>query len=616
MPKQPLSAKSQPFVFGMAMDTPTLADAVKSEATVFRPSPPAGPVNTLIGSADTSRVRALLDQAAELTKKGDVYRLLLKAKTAFEKGDWAEGGEFALKALHLDEKIAAAWHMLALSRDKQYDFGSAISCYEAALKLEPENHRLAGDIGRMAYNMNMMDMAEQFFVHYLNHFPDSIEAINNIVTVLSERSAYVEAIDILKEALGRHPESAQLWNALGTIMNAQGDLVNSTIFYSEALRHEPGFAMARYNLGNVKAAMGHPQEALGDLMAALPLFMEPANIQTCRLSIAMCYLNMGDLVNGWLWYESRNDIALGMQYLIDRPRFDRLSDVRGRKLFISAEQGVGDEILFASLIADLIEDIGPDGHLTLGVEPRLVPIFRRAFPKASVTRHHTTKYNGVMVRVYPEVEDWTQYEAWGVFGDFLGRYRSHVEDFPASNVFLKPDPERVAYWKAVLNGVNARPKVGILWKSLIQNSRRDRYFSPFGQWEHILRTPGVQFVNLQYGDTSAEMEAAKELGLDLWTPPDIDLKMDLEDLSALCKAMDLLICPSNATSNIAAAVGTPVWIVSNPNSWITLGTDRLPWYPAARVFMSESYLDWAPVMGSVQRALETEFTSVTARVSA
>jgi hypothetical protein len=192
-------------------------------------------------------------------------------------------------------------------------------------------------------------------------------------------------------------------------------------------------------------------------------------------------------------------------------------------------------------------------------------------------------------------------------GDFLSRYRSSPEAFPRPNTFLKPDPERIAYWKAILSGVNDTPKVGVLWKSLIKHSRRDRYYSPFEQWADILSIEGIQFVNLQYGDTTEEMAQAREMGLDIWTPPGIDLKNDLDDLAALCVAMDCLLGPSNATSNIAGACGAKIWILGTPNAWNCLGTDHLPWYPTSRVFESETLLDWSGAFAAMRDALIEEF---------
>jgi ADP-heptose:LPS heptosyltransferase len=120
----------------------------------------------------------------------------------------------------------------------------------------------------------------------------------------------------------------------------------------------------------------------------------------------------------------------------------------------------------------------------------------------------------------------------------------------------------------------------------------------------------VVFVNLQYGDSTQETaRAASELGVELWRPPGIDLKDDLDDLAALTLALDLVIGPANATTNIAAACGAPVWLISTPGAWPKLGTERYPWYPSVRVFNPPAFNDWAPVMGQIADELGRAFPS-------
>ncbi len=616
--KSNTKASSGLLLFGAAQGSPAATDlSIKlpsSDVPIFKPVEVFNPAAQILGDSGSSEALKILQNATEHIKRTDTLKLLREALELFKQGDWQGGGVSALKALHVDEKSGEAWHILAVSRDKCNDFASAITCYETALKLMPENPAIANDLGRLAYKMGMNELAEKFFRFFLDKSPGHVEAINNLASALRELNRLDDAIDLLRDAIGENQTDVQLWNALGTVVNAQGDIHNSIIFYEEALRHNPTHVHARYNLGNAKAVIGRTEEGLQDLLAALPLFNDSLNVHTCKLSIAFCHLHLGNYEEGWKWYEARDkdNTSEKVHYLINRPHWTPDMPLAGKRIFVSAEQGLGDEIMFSNVLPDLQRELGPDGHLGIGVEPRLVPLFQKAFPRATVVRHHTTRHKNLPVRLFPDVTDWENYDYWGIMGDFLGRYRKKIEDFPRfqdgkPHTWFKPDPERIAYWKTILDTVNGKPKVGLLWKSLIKHSRRDRYYSPFAQWEDILRIDGIQFVNLQYGDTSEELAIAKEMGLDIWTPPGINLKDDLDDLSALCVAMDCILCPANATSNIAGAAGAPVWLITPENSWICLGTDYFPWYPSMRVFFSESLLDWTPVMGRIKDALIETF---------
>ena len=571
----------------------------------FQPVQVFNPAAQILGDAGSSAALKVLLDNTNYIKRLDTLVLLKEALLAFKRGDWKEGGEFALKALHVDEKSGEAWHILAISREKCADLATALTCYETALKLQPDNPAIANDLGRLAYRLGLNELAEKFFVFFLDKCPGHGEAINNLASVMREANRLDEAIDLLKEAIGHDQTDCQLWNALGTVVNAKGDIATAAIFYREALKYDPEHVHALYNLGNALGVMGQAREGLTYLLRALPMFVDPANIHTCKLSIAFSYLHLGDYEQGWAWYIARDsdDTIDKMHYVCHKPRWNASIPVAGKRIFVSAEQGLGDEVMYASLLPDLLRDIGPDGKLGIGVEKRLVPVFQKAFPTAVVVAHQTGKFHNRNVRIYPDITDWEAWDNWGIMGDFLAKYRSTRESFPTENAFFKPDPERVAYWKAILNGVNDKPKVGLLWKSLIKHSRRDRYYSAFDDWADILAIDGIQIVNLQYGDTSEELAEAEAAGLDIWTPPGIDLKNDLDDLSALCAALDCILGPSNATSNIAGAAGAKIWILGSPNAWNCLGTDHLPWYPTSRVFEAETLLDWSGALAAMHDAL-------------
>jgi hypothetical protein len=187
----------------------------------------------------------------------------------------------------------------------------------------------------------------------------------------------------------------------------------------------------------------------------------------------------------------------------------------------------------------------------------------------------------------------------------LRRFRDRLEDFPQRTGYLKPALERVAFWRETLASAPAGPKVGLLWKSAVLTGGRKRSFSPFEAWEPVLRTPGIVFVNLQYGDCEAELQLARErYGVEIWNPPGIDLKQDLDDVTALSCALDLVVGFSNATFNLAAAAGTPSWLISAKGAWTPLGTDRYPWYPQVRLYPSVAYAEWEPVLEKIAADLK------------
>jgi cytochrome c-type biogenesis protein CcmH/NrfG len=499
-----------------------------------------------------------------------------------------------------------AWHLLAICREKAGDFTAAMNCYEAALKLNPDDPDLANDIGRLAYQMGMPQLAEQLFRIVVAKKPGFVDGYNNLACALRDQMRHAEALAVLTPAVSAHPGHAMLWNTLGTVVNEQGEVENAVPFYAEALRLEPELAKARYNLANARLALGDVQGALEDSAAAFGPTASDSERAMMRFARATMLLAAGRVEEGWRAYaarldESYADVAF---YLIDRPGWTPEADLRGKTLLLIGEQGLGDEVLFANMLPEVIEALGPEGKLWLAVEPRLVGLFQRSFPAARVTRHATYRVDHRTVRAIPELTDPSEIDLWAPLASPLERFRTSVGAFPERRAFLHPDPERISHWRATLDAETTGRRVGLVWKSLKINSARSRFFSPFDAWAPVLRTPGTTMINLQYGDCAAELARARdELGVEIWSPPGINLKDDLEDVAALCCALDLVIGPANASTNLAAASGAPTWFICTPGAWPLLGTGRYPWYPSARCFTPRGFNRWEPVMAEIAMAL-------------
>lgn len=518
--------------------------------------------------------------------------------------DFKGASERALDALKLDERSGLGWHILAIAREKSGDAAQALTAYEAAMKLMPNEADIAHDLGRLAQRLGYLEIAEKLLHHYLAINPGHVEATNNLACVLREAGRYDDAIETLRERLQFQPDSHILWNTIGTVLSDQGRSEESLTFFEEALRLSPTFDKARYNRGNARVALGDRVRALEDIEAALKTADPGYDHATMSLSRALLLLSMGRLEQGFDAYQVRLDPALkdAMHVLIDAPRWAGRTDLAGRRILVVGEQGLADEVLLGSALGDLIEAVGPDGQVYLAVEGRLVDFFKRTFPSLIVGAHKAVRREGKLIRFMPFMKGVEPVDGWMPLGEACALFRRSVGAFPSTVGYLKADPERVAYWKAELDALGPELKVGLHWKSLVLKGPRARYFSAFERWKPVLTAPGCRMINLQCGDTAEDMAAVKAAGIDIWTPP-IDLKNDLEDLAALSLAADVVIGPGIAGTNLAAAVGAETWLISAPDDWHFLGTDRYLFYPQMRCFPTAGFGGWDHALGVVAAAL-------------
>jgi tetratricopeptide (TPR) repeat protein len=546
-----------------------------------------------------------LDAALSRRKSNGLVRRAIKV---WRRGDIARAAQLALSATEADDKNGQAFHVLALALEKMGHAHKALVTFERAFALNPEDPDLLLNLGLSAWNMKMTDGASKMFRLFIDACPQSPLGYNNLGMVQCELGQPSTAIETLRSAIYRMPTEAILWNSLATVLAENGRADESIQFYQEAIRLDPPFSRPWHNLGFAYSHLGRLDEALAAYDGALERATDPAERVEGLHSRSICLIGMGKLEEGWREYEIRNSTRFRayVNHMVKAPYW-RGEHLTGKRILVSGEQGLGDEFMFANILPDLARAVGRDGKLQIVVDPRLVSLFQRSFPDAQVGTYDDRKLldrdGAKELRFIPWAVAEGEPDYFALMGSALQYYRTRVEDFPREK-FLEPDPARVAQYRAQLGALSSGPFVGICWRSMMLGPKRNKYYSALDEWGAILETPGVTFVNIQYGDCQAEIAHAEELhGVKINVIPGLDLKDDIDGGAALSAALDLVISAPTAAAAAAAAVGTEVWFLTAGRTWPQLGTDTYPWYRETRVFSPEKFGDWKSVMPEISNAL-------------
>ncbi|HEY4274300.1 MAG TPA: tetratricopeptide repeat protein [Rhizomicrobium sp.] len=553
------------------------------------------------------RLEKLTDEvAAEIARHRS--NILLKRGIRFwRRGEIVRAGQWAMKAAEKDETNAKAYHVLAMALERMGHQHKALVTYERALELDPNDPELLINLGLTAWNLKFNEGAAQLFRHYIDACPDSPLGYNNLGSVLYDLGDPEAAIETLRAAIYKMPEQAILWNSLATVLAEEGRADESLVFYNEASRLEPGFARAYHNLGYAYQHLGQLEDALDNYDRALALAVDPSEKMESRHSRSICLIGAGKLEEGFREYEIRNSerFRAYFHHVIRAPRWNG-EPVEGLKLLLVGEQGLGDEFMFANILPDIARDLGPDGKLQIAVDPRLVSLFQRSFPDAEVgtydDRTLLDQDGNKAIRLIPFAADGNEPDMWAPMGSALQVYRKQLSDFP-HQAFLVPDPVRVAEFRQKLDALPGK-KVGVCWRSMMLEAKRAKYFSPIEGWAPVLKTEGISFINLQYGDCTEELARAQsEHGITIHQIEGLDLRNDIEGTAALCAALDLVLSAPTAAAATAASVGAKVWFLAAGRTWPQLGTDEYPWYADTKVFAPKSFGDWPALMADVSAAL-------------
>jgi Flp pilus assembly protein TadD len=304
-------------------------------------------------------------------------------------------------------------------------------------------------------------------------------------------------------------------------------------------------------------------------------------------------LKMGELEQGWVNYDWRMRSAL-----IQEPRPFRLPLWQGPKqssgaLLVWGEQGLGDEIVYGSMLPDLVRD---GIKAVVECDARMVSLFERALPSLAFVARRTPPAehldgDGIATQV--------------PMGSLAKWYRTRVEDFPVSGAYLKPRQDLIDHWRARLAELGDGPKIGFAWRSRRIDGLARRFHPPILEWAPILTQPQATFVSLQYGEANDDIQMVEAtLGTKLHRFPDLDLMNDLEGVLALSAAVDMTISTATTAFTFPGAAGTPVWLLLPDNDFWMFGTDRYPWFPTVRVYAHPHARPWSEIIGQMGRELE------------
>lgn len=613
-----MSSASSPNKSGL----PKMSKAALLEGTAAAPVIETSPDAGNQSEAGTSQIdKAFMKKASKALRgttsgkaKGQqaqvgspkVVNLLRKALKHHNNAQYPEALRLTLEATALHPESALGHHMMAMALDHMGETHKALLMYEKTLELDPSEFDVYLNLGLTARKLNMDEAAEKFFRIYIDLKPEQHQGYNNLGTLLRDMNRFDDAVDIVKHALNLMPENAELWNTMGTIAAESGKLDEAVIFYNEALRVNPDFHRSRYNLANFYMDHGFIAEALEDFEKFIATQNAGHNdAMEARYARSIALLALGRVEEGWKENRIRNSprFRTSTLYATESPMWNG-EDVRGKNILVIGEQGVGDEIMFANPIRDLIERVGPDGNVLINVTKRLIPLFERAYPECLVGIPMFTSHNGKNVIVTTWENDRGKLDYHTPMGDLSAFLRPDAASYRGVGAFLQPDPAEIEDWKARLADLSDGLKVGLCWRSGMVTSGRGKGFAPLELWRPVFENTDATFINLQYGDVTEEVEEIQtRFGRTLHQMEGLDIRNNLDSNAALCSALDLVISAPTAAAALAASVGTKTWYVIRRKGWPTLGEQDFPFYPDTRIFEQQETGQWETVFQQIQPEL-------------
>lgn len=345
-----------------------------------------------------------------------------------------------------------------------------------------------------------------------------------------------------------------------------------------ALLYE-GAATALANMGQLRAA-------LEMLAAGIARHPGHASLQYVR---SLILLGDGNFRDGWMDYERR---LMGQQsaYLERGMKFPRWTGepLNGKKLLVWSEQGYGDEIMFASVLPDLIEE---GARITLVCSPDTRALFERSFPAVDVF--------GAPLGFCPEGLAGKTFDYESPLATLATYRRGAASDFPALP-YLKPNYAGVQTLRRALAGKTARRVIGLSWRGGVAITRKNTRSFTLEQLAPLLAVPNTFFISLQHGITPEERASMRAGVFEHWP----ECFVNLDYTATLAGACDLVVSVCNTNVHLRGAMGLRVLCLApfapGVAGW-RYGREgsRMPWYDSVRIFRQPKYGDWSSVIARV-----------------
>jgi tetratricopeptide (TPR) repeat protein len=476
-------------------------------------------------------------------------------------------------------------------------FAEAEPLLEQALAAEPRHLSALVNLGAARKAAGRHAEAEALYRRALALAPADVVALRNLGALLNGNERHAEALAVAEAALAAGAGEAAL-QVRGAALHGLGRYDEARADFAAAIDGgaEPYEPLTRIALAD--AACGRYAEALASLDAAVALKPDEVIALYRRGPIR---LMTGDFRGGWADYETRwreeSFVATNapMAPPAIRALFDprrTVADLAGRRILVVGEQGIGDQVMFASILPEVI---GVAAQVTCVCDARLVRLFSASMPGAAFVAPEAARLSRSAFDVVEPLGG-------------LGRlFRNRREDFPG-RPYLQPRAGIREGWAARLG---PRPpgglRIGVSWRGGTARTRAGARSLPLAELVRGLDLGPSQIVSLQYGDPRADVAAAQaELGREivLFPTPEID---DYEDLAGLVANLDAVVTVQTAVAHLSGALGAPTFVLlPQVPEWryMAQGT-AMPWYGSAQLFRQTERGVWGGPLERIARALRT-----------
>lgn len=427
---------------------------------------------------------------------------------------------------------------------------------------------------------NLMDQGDMagamvILMKQLDNNPDDVDVLFMLGSILIKQDKRGLAFNIYRRAAALAPDKKEVWVNFGRCQDDTPEGWEKALeCFNRALQIDPKYAIAMSNIATIHIQKCEPKEAR--VWAKRCLKADPTVLAGQR-ALAFAYLMEGKWEKGWKAYES----MMGTEHRQD-VHYDNLplwDGSPGETVVVYGEQGVGDELLYSSVL----EDMSKDCTVVYDTLPRLERLLKRSLPDVHVVGSRYQKQLHLPEGVTPTA----RIPVAGV----PVYYRKKDSDY-TGKPYLKTDEQIRSAMRGLLDSLGNKPKIGIAWKGGSDKTRG--HFRDYGLEEFlpIIRNINADFISLRYKDPSEEIENLKENhNVTVHHFPWVTEGQDHDVVAGLVAELDLVISVPTSVTQLAGGMGVETWVLVPPITGWLFFNERYPWANSVKTFHDWTFKD-------------------------
>jgi tetratricopeptide (TPR) repeat protein len=485
-------------------------------------------------------------------KPGSVDLLNSLGIVLFKLEEYKDAAEYFDKVISFNCNIAEAHYNSGVCRQHLMDNAKALEEYKKAIELKPDYVEAFNNLGLIYKNLKNYDEAERCYRQVLKYDPEHCQGIINLGGIKLDTDYFNEALDYFNRAISlllRDNKNNGFLSVAYTnvgVVNYRGRNINEAVkYFTKAIELNNNNFIAHYNKAEVLLISGQYEE-------------------------------------GWREYEWRVERKeFGKRKC--KISFTREHDLRGKRILVYAEQGLGDAIQFIRYLPMLKEK---GCYIIFECMKELHNMLPSGY------------YDEIIERNTDEVPD-IKYDYEVPLLSLPLYFNTEINTIPVKFPYLKVNESTKKKWSGILNS-DDQIKVGVVWAGSPKHFN-DRHRSVrLSRFMSLLSVKGIRLYSIQRGFPSIQAKDYQLLITDL-----NDGMKNFEDLAAVVDNLDLIITVDTSAAHLAGALGKETWLLLSYLAdwrWL-LDTSTSPWYPTIKLYRQTILDDWDQVFSRLKKDL-------------